>query len=58
MFKAIFSTILTGLTLFGGLHLFAFWVDNQMNSVTPNNVEKITSEISAFHSSLMIHLEE
>ena len=54
MLKVIFSLALTILALLGGLHIFAFWVDGKMNSVTGNTIQDIPSEVSALHSSLMI----
>ncbi len=54
MFKIIFSLTLIILALLGGLHVFALWTDGKMNTVTGNAVQDISSEISAFHSSLMI----
>ena len=54
MFKIIFSLTLIILALLGGLHVSALWVDRKMNTVTGNEVQDISSEISAFHSSLMI----
>ena len=54
MSKIIFALTLIFLALLGGLHVFALWADGKMNSVTENEVQDISSEISAFHSSLMI----
>ena len=54
MFKIIFSLTLTILILLCGLHVVALWIDGKMNTVTENIIQDVSSEISAFHSSLII----
>ena len=37
-----------------GLDVVALWIDGKMNTVTENEIQVVSSEISAFHSSLII----